>query len=653
MKIYLKFGIFLYLIFTFTSSYTQQSETFEEKVLLEFEKDSADIYDLLNAVNYNKDLYNRGKVQIYQHINTLKDKNLQQKPLKKQIQTIYKTTHSRFLKKYEAKSYFNDIFRSGNYNCVTATALYAIILDEFNIDYSIRETPTHVYLIADTLGLQSLIETTLPTNGVVLFNEKFKKDFVSYLNKNKIISDQEYQSSTTDELFREYYSKDKSINLTQLAALQYYNKGAFLMEEKKFLGAASSLNTAMAIYPSNSIKYNHFAALQNAIAENYNNKVYNGKLLGQVILSIKEDSTLAQLAKDYFDFVSVKLCVNEPDINKYNSFYSEITAISDSNDIPDYIQYRYHYYKSYNMGLNGNYTKALTEIKNAYDLNKDDLQVQELAYDLGIKHLFLESKYKRQIDSLEYYFEELPFLVENQMFQQQYVYYYMKVISDCFMYNEPVEGQQYYKRFLKNLDKYQIAFYSDEHISLGFSIMAFYYAGKNDFKKSLKIINNGLEIAPESLRLKQARVELEDALKSYQNYNHYQSQNSRNSDIIYYDPRQEEREALKANVEKHFPGNWKAIAIIIEDMEQKLNQNEVFELRADKNKNCTYTYNGKTEKGKWAYRPKSKCIYFVPNYDKDQYKVFKIKEISSGKIVLLPYKDQRNPSPYKYVLKPI
>ena len=136
--------------------------------------------------------------------------------------------------------------------------------------------------------------------------------------------------------------------------------------------------------------------------------------------------------------------------------------------------------------------------------------------------------------------------------------------------------------------------------------------------------------------------------KTYHTNNTYPS----NVDVIYAKSNFVTPEELKEKVDKHFPGKWKAVSIIIEDMEQKLAKNESFEFVAEENNDCNYTHNGKTEKGKWAYRPKSKCIYFVPNYNKDNYKVFKVKEVSAGKIVLLPYKDQKTPSPYQYVLKP-
>ncbi|MGV8827422.1 MAG: hypothetical protein ACWA6U_03790 [Breznakibacter sp.] len=640
---------FIVCLMVCNSVYSQYNSSFEEKVFVQFKNRKGDAYDLLNAINYDENLYLKGKKLIDEHVNDLKSKGIQSKSLNKQIQLIYKTTNSKFLKKYEPKAFFNNIFETGQYNCVSASALYSLIFDEFKINYSIKETPVHIYIIADTLGLQTLIETTLPGTGLTNFNDKFKKDYIEYLRFNKLISDQEYTNSTSDELFREYYSKDKTINLIELSAIQYYNKGVFLMEEEKFSGATLYLQKALAIHPSNNVRYCHYAALQNALANDVNKKLYDGKLFGQIINSSINDSSLIQLVSAYFDNVSHELCINSSKVVRYDQFFNNMISQCSLKDVPSSILYKYHYSKAFNYGMNGMYPTALLEVKNAIKYNKNNLLVKDLAQNIAVKHMFVESNYKKQIDSLEYYFEELPFLIDNKIFQHQYVYYYMKVVSECFMYNESIDGLNYYDRFLGALHRYGITNYSEDHIGAGFGVMVFHYIENNDFKKALQILNEGLALSPNSLKLIQIKAEI-DKMKQ-------PSFNKKNSDYNYvneviYIPNKEITDELNDKINKYFSGKWKAVSIIIEDMEQELNGKETFEIVANKNKDCSYIQNNITEKGKWAYRPQVKCIYFVPDSDKDKYKVFKVKEMSAGRLILLPYKDQKKPSPYWYVLKP-
>src|SRR6218665_2366950 len=66
----------------------------------------------------------------------------------KKVKFTYDYVHKQFLKIYKEKNGFMDLFESGEYNCLSASALYAIIFSKISIPYQIRETPTHVYLIA-------------------------------------------------------------------------------------------------------------------------------------------------------------------------------------------------------------------------------------------------------------------------------------------------------------------------------------------------------------------------------------------------------------------------------------------------------------------------------------------------------------------------
>lgn len=637
-------------VFLISFNHAQENQTpyssdFEETILEHYKDSVPDVIDLLNTINYDEALHADAKKKIAGFVAELKGKNLLKKPLKKQIQTIYKTTHSKFLKKYDDHTFFNDIFKNGNYNCVTASALYTLIFDAFNINYSVRETPTHVYLIADTLGLQTMIESTLPRSGVLSFNDKYKKDFISYLNENKIISDAELQNASIETLFSKYYTEDKSINKYELAGIQYYNKGILLFDDENYSGAAINFKKALTIYPSNTIKFMHYASLQNALVKDYEAKTYNGKLFGQIVSSAKHDESLAELSENYFTDVSNVLCIQSPDIERYQTFFQDLLEVCPKEDIPRDILSKFHYFLAYNYGVRSHNYKALREIQKAYEQDQEDLRIRDLATNIGAKTLFIENNYKEQIDQMEKYFEIFPFLIKNGMYQYQYTYYFMKVMSDAFKFNKAKEGLAYYDRFLDAVSTYDLINYSEEHVSIGFSSAVYYYAKNRNFKKAIEFIEQGLDLVPQSNMLMEAKQQIAKQQDYDRMVRNYRRMDANRPEAL------SPREKLKQDLYTYFKGNWKAKTIIIEDMEQELTDKEVFELIAGDNKNCEYKHDGKTEKGKWAYRPVSQCIYFIPNNNKDNYKVFKVKAISENTLVLLPYKDQKKPSPYKYVLK--
>ncbi|MFV0605748.1 MAG: hypothetical protein ACK5NK_07905 [Niabella sp.] len=113
--------------------------------------------------------------------------------------------HKAFLIKYIDNPRFSEIFITGNYNCATASALYAFILDKIGIAYQIRETPTHVYIVADPAGANVLFETTTPGMKSVQMNEKFQHEYLNYLQKNKIITEEEARNDKKSKVFEKYF----------------------------------------------------------------------------------------------------------------------------------------------------------------------------------------------------------------------------------------------------------------------------------------------------------------------------------------------------------------------------------------------------------------------------------------------------------------
>ncbi|MEO6303559.1 MAG: hypothetical protein ABIP51_10325, partial [Bacteroidia bacterium] len=105
----------------------------------------------------------------------------------KRIKFIYKYVHQVFLKMYKLNNSFSDIFEKGEYNCVSASALYAIILKEIGIPCQIIEAPQHVFIIAYPQTDKILIETTSPEKGYFVVNDNYVAKYIKYLADSKLI----------------------------------------------------------------------------------------------------------------------------------------------------------------------------------------------------------------------------------------------------------------------------------------------------------------------------------------------------------------------------------------------------------------------------------------------------------------------------------
>ncbi|HEX2395403.1 MAG TPA: hypothetical protein VHI78_08655, partial [Bacteroidales bacterium] len=269
---------------------------FEKKIFLKLDnREPVDSIDLFTALNFKALSANEKVIGYFEKIYE-KVRNL---PMNKKLKTVYQEVHNEFFSKYTEEAFFNDIFINGNYNCVTATALYALFFDKLGIDYQIKETPDHVYLIADPKNTAMLIESTLPGEKIVQYDERLKIQYVEFLYNNKLISESEFRNISISELFEKHYLNDKTISLKQLAAIQYYNKGIFEYQKKNYGDALKDFEKAKLLNADEMISYMLNNTLINLLELENQLKSYSGRILAKYI-AVNDSNTLGlEIAKDY------------------------------------------------------------------------------------------------------------------------------------------------------------------------------------------------------------------------------------------------------------------------------------------------------------------------------------------------------------------
>ena len=130
------------------------------------------------------------------------------------LKKVFHKTQRKFLREYVSYSDFSEIFESGRFDCLTATALYSYVLGELNFDFSIIETNYHIFLLVKTSKGEILLETTDRYNGFVSRSDKIGERIGAYRTKALDGKNQyRYQCDLYDEV---------SPNL--LPGLLYYNQ---------------------------------------------------------------------------------------------------------------------------------------------------------------------------------------------------------------------------------------------------------------------------------------------------------------------------------------------------------------------------------------------------------------------------------------------
>jgi hypothetical protein len=157
---------------------------------------------------------------------------------------LFQRTHQRFLRHYDVDATFGQLLDDRSYNCLTATALYALLLDNFKFDYKIIETNYHIFLLTQTDQGPVLFETTDPNSGYVNDPKVIEKRIALY-KENRIQANAQNKT-----YYRFKFDLYNEVNLDQMLGLLYYNLSVKSYNEQNLAKAIEQLGNASKLYNS-------------------------------------------------------------------------------------------------------------------------------------------------------------------------------------------------------------------------------------------------------------------------------------------------------------------------------------------------------------------------------------------------------------------
>jgi hypothetical protein len=173
------------------------------------------------------------------------DQKGEEKNTVKFCRTLFNKTRQEFLRDYTQYASFGETLSKGKYNCLTGTALYAMLLERFNFEYTIIETNYHIFLVAYTREGRVLFEATDPLHGFVTDPDEIEKRIQQY--KQNIMQ----PTAGGKKKYYEYnVSLYQQVSLHQMSALLHYNFSIEAYNQQNFQEAIHHLDKALDLYSS-------------------------------------------------------------------------------------------------------------------------------------------------------------------------------------------------------------------------------------------------------------------------------------------------------------------------------------------------------------------------------------------------------------------
>jgi tetratricopeptide repeat protein len=427
------------------------------------------------------------------------NKKFHKKPQKK-VQFIFDELHDAFLTLYSDQAGFSDIFNNGDFNCLTASVLFALAFDYFSIPYEIKISNNHSYIVAYPKSFSVILETTNPLKGIGKhFDYRSKSEFVDLLLKQKRISQEEAKANSIEYLFNNYYYRETGINLKQAVGALYANQVTFALNNKAIVDAYHLAEKSYFLYPRKDVALiTCISSIAIINKREYSSPVFF-EALNELFKFTYFDIKPKAIAEEYY------LCLSEilgqkKELLADSIYHTCVMQISDSI-IRIEVSHFYNYERG-RLAYNEN------NIEEAEEFFQACLKIKPITNDLEqvIGNCFIKKIQSTQqsIDALnisQNYANKYPGFSETNIFKEFRLLIYLYNMYDNFDNNQPKAGEDFREKFMKAFDEYSGTKYMGNEIARTYSQAAMYYFRRNQIKNSRRILEEGLRMVPNNFEL--------------------------------------------------------------------------------------------------------------------------------------------------------
>jgi hypothetical protein len=455
------------------------------------------------AKTSNTSTYRNVSQKVESILKQLDGEELTKKPDAKKIKIIYKTVHDALLKKYELNNNFNEIFTTGNYNCVSATALYALILEKYNIPFTIKKAPNHVFLLTYPNSSKILIETTDPVKGYFQYNDQMIAKYIDHLKKSKMISEEEFMTKSQTELFEKHFLKDENIDLKQLVGLQYYNMAIYEHENEKYTEAFEYMQKAYLFYPTEAMQFLMKNLLLNVISRlNYESEDDVKYYVYLTRFKPEENSELnAETIGNEFRRITEKQLVLKSNFALYNKSYNMVSQNVVDTTLKKEIDFIYNF-EIARVVINSQKEQDIEEnIKQVQLLKPEHMEVHGLITTYVLNQVSTQTNPQQIVLLLDQYATQFIFLKNNSRVNTIYGSCYLELAAQSYAQNQLSKGDKYLGSFEESVKVKEKSGINEFYINKSFSEASSAYYRKGNQAKAKSLIMKGLDYAPDSYYL--------------------------------------------------------------------------------------------------------------------------------------------------------
>lgn len=158
------------------------------------------------------------------------------------LRKLFYYVHEHLLSEFAGEVSFDQTVATGQYNCLTATTTFALLLRYFGISHEVVETTYHIFILVQLNGTLWLMETTDAAQGLIRNKKMISRRLENYRNLVPV------QGKEHSYVFRKNIFSTTSI--TGLRGLDFYNQAVYAYNRRDFKKSVYLLQQAAVYYHS-------------------------------------------------------------------------------------------------------------------------------------------------------------------------------------------------------------------------------------------------------------------------------------------------------------------------------------------------------------------------------------------------------------------
>lgn len=430
-----------------------------------------------------------------------------QKKLSKSLRFIFDDIQGKFLKAYDLDANFNDLFGNGNYNCLTATILYSVILDKLQLKHTVKFMPGHVYLIAFDGQTPYMFETTDPYNGFYQITSQERSKALQGMRLLQFMASDNGQKENGNDLFDRYFIKLNNTDMRGLVGYQYVNEAVNHMIGQRFQQVYDLTTKAMMLTPMDELKTLKEESLILSLSQEDKTSTKRARLLAEYY-NTTTNNNKKNLVADEFKLTLYQCIFSafpKPDslLPIYETLTSNIKDEEMRMVISDLYATSYSEYLRSNDDLEGFFDFILTSYTRGIRSNYLKIHIQDMISRMSQAFIYSEQGLQ-DYDSIAF---KYPVLNEFDDFRLISCSLWLKKSEEAFRSGQVAVGDEYLTKFensefSKNSTNYRC------NPASACSVAASWYFRKGNTAKARAYLNKGLKYDPNNWELKKKLSEI-------------------------------------------------------------------------------------------------------------------------------------------------